>query len=461
MKHTTVIESLINAQETPAVIINREFRIVAANKAYCLSYGIDPDEIVGHCCHQVSHHSDVPCFKNGEDCPHREVLTSNSPFEVLHTHYDYANRPDRVRIKAYPIETSNGDRLVMETINRLAPSMHLTCEEMRMVGRSPVFLKFLESLNQAARSFVPVLLHGETGVGKEMAAQHIHENSSRRGKPYVELNCAAIPETLFESELFGHERGAFTGCAGLKRGLFETADKGTLFLDEIGEMPLSMQAKLLRVLDSGEFRRLGGTSLLQADVRILAATNRDLPAMVAQGKFREDLYFRIAGIKVQIPPLRERRNDIPALADALIHRLCQRNKTNHCHLTKEAIEYLMQHDFPGNVRELMNVLQQAVALSPDGVVDVDHIRFNDHHCPRNGQQHSAFGMPSDSNPQAGTSYIDPSLTRAEAEARHIAELLHRHQHNRRVVATALGISDRTLYRKIKRYQLYSNGEIVR
>jgi two-component system, NtrC family, response regulator AtoC len=446
MKPTTVIESLINVQEAPAVVIDKNFLIVAANRAYCTSYGIDADAIVGRRCHEVSHHSPVPCFQNGEDCPHQAVLTNNSPCEVLHTHYDYANRPDRVRIKAYPIETSNGDRLVLETIHRLAPSVHLTCEEMRMVGRSPVFLQCLEMLNLTAKSNVPVLLYGETGVGKEMAAQYIHEQSARRGKPYVELNCAAIPEALCESELFGHERGAFTGCAGLKPGLFELADNGTLFLDEIGDLPLSMQAKLLRVLDSGEFRRIGGTVLQKVDVRIVTATNRNLMAMVTEGRFREDLYFRIAGIKVHIPPLRERRMDIPALADALIKRMCERDKANHCHLSKEAMERLMNHDFPGNVRELLNILQQAVALSPDGVISAEHIRPNDHLTNGDVHGHLHTAAPAKAIP-------DAPLTIAEAEGRHIADLLHRHAHNRHIVAAALGISERTLYRKIKRYQI--------
>jgi transcriptional regulator with PAS, ATPase and Fis domain len=453
VKRTTVIDSLINAQDMPAVIIDQNFQIVAANRSYCTSYGVEPDAVVGKRCHEVSHHSPVPCFENGEDCPHKAVLGNNSPFEVLHTHFDSANRPDRVRIKAYPIETSNGDRFVLETIHRLAPAVQLTCEEMRMVGRSPMFLQCLETLNLAGKSNVPVLLYGETGVGKEMAAQYIHEQSARSAKPYVELNCAAIPETLCESELFGHERGAFTGCAGLKQGLFEVADKGTLFLDEIGELPLSMQAKLLRVLDAGEFRRLGGTALLKVDVRIITATNRNLMTMVAEGRFREDLYFRVAGVKAHIPPLRERRIDIPALADALIKRLCDRGKLNHCHLTKEAMEHLMSYDFPGNVRELLNILQQAVAVSPDGIITVEHIRLNDHLASGHVHRHPHTGMPPGATSAAAGNEMNSTRSIAEVEARHISDLLQHHNHNRRFVAAALGITERTLYRKIKRYHL--------
>jgi two-component system response regulator AtoC len=462
MKRNTVIESLINAQEVPAVVIDKHYRIVAANRAYCTSYGVDIDTIVGHCCHEISHHSPVPCHQNGEDCPHKAVLASNSPFEVMHTHYDYANRPDRVRIKAYPVDTANGDRFVLETIHRLAPAVQLTCEEIRMVGRAPAFLQCIETLSLAARSNVPVLLYGETGVGKEMASQYIHEQSRRRAKPYVELNCAAIPEALFESELFGHERGAFTGCAGLKLGLFETANKGTLLLDEIGELPLSMQAKLLRVFDTGEFRRLGGTSMIKVDVRIITATNQNLMAMVADGKFREDLYFRLAGVKVHIPPLRERRMDIPALTKALIKRMCDRDKANRCQLTKEAMERLMVYDFPGNVRELFNILQQAMALSTDGIITAEHIRLDNDHAHNHPSRSTHTIMPANKIPGAqpvpgAKTNTDQSL--ADAEARHIGSLLERHDQNRRAVAEALGVSERTLYRKIKRYQLASRAAV--
>jgi len=461
MKRDTVIESLINAQESPAVIIDEHYQIIAANQAYCTSYGVEADAIVGKRCHEISHHSPIPCYQNGEECPLRTVLDNNTPFEVLHTHYDYANRPDRVRIKAYPIKTASGDRFALETIHRLAPAVHLTCEEMRMVGRSPVFLQCIETLSLAAKSNVPILIYGETGVGKEMAAQFIHEQSARSTKPYVELNCAAIPEALFESELFGHERGAFTGCAGLKPGLFETADKGTLLLDEIGELPLPMQAKLLRVFDSGEFRRLGGTSLMKVDVRIITATNQNLMAMVADGKFREDLYFRIAGIKVHIPPLRERRMDIPALAKVLTERMCGQDKAGRCHITKEAMECLLDYDFPGNVRELLNILQHAMALSPDGIITAEHIRLDDRRVYDHANRSVRTTVPGDAVPLARTAIgTDAPQSLADAEARYITNLLQRHDHNRHAVAKALGVSERTLYRKIKRHQIYSSAAVT-
>ena len=328
-----------------------------------------------------------------------------------------------------------------------------------MVGRSPVFLQCIESLVLAAKINAPILLYGETGVGKEMAAQYIHGQSVRRAKPYVELNCAAIPETLFESEMFGHERGAFTGCVGLKRGLLETADKGTLFLDEVGELPLSMQVKLLHVFDSGEFRRLGGTSKIKVDVRIITATNQNLMSMVSDGSFREDLYFRIAGIKIDIPPLRERRMDIPALAEALIKRMCLRDKTQRCHLTSAAMERLMSYGFPGNVRELLNILEQARAISPDGIIAPEHIHLGgDDHLSRTADK-ALSAHPANAARTLAAMETNAPRSLADAEARLIATLLERHDHNRRAVAEVLGISERTLYRKIKRYQLNSHAAV--
>ncbi len=451
------VHSLINAQDSPAVIIDENYQIVAANQAYCTSYGIDPKQVVNHRCHEVSHHSAVPCHMNGEDCPHKQVFSTDKPFEVLHTHYDYANRPDRVRIKAHPLHDPNGGRYLLEVINRLAPSTNLSCEDMQMVGQSPAFLALVENLIVAAKADATVLIYGESGTGKELAAKFVHEQSTRKQKPYVELNCAAIPEPLCESELFGHERGAFTGCAGLKQGLFELADGGTLFLDEIGELPLSMQAKLLRVLDSGEFRRLGGNNLIKVDVRVIAATNRNLMTMVTQGKFREDLYFRIAGINVSIPPLRERRRDIPALAEMLIKRLC---KPGHalCRFTEEAMERLVNYSFPGNIRELQNILQKALATCDCNIIDAKHIHFNGHHdldLPAMDPKRDDARLLRESMPEAGS-----TLSIAEVERRYISSLLVQHDGNRRIVANIMGVNERTLYRKLKRYRLYSQAALA-
>lgn len=440
------VQSLIDIQENPFVLIGADYRVIAANLAYCETYGVQRDSIVGLRCHEVSHHSPVPCHQNGEHCPHQQVIATGQAQQVLHTHYDRSKRVEHVRIKGFPIRLGGGGLCVGELINRIASSADIDCEEIRMVGRSPAFLSCVDNLTRVAESEAPVLLYGESGVGKELAAQYIHKRSARKDRPYLAVNCASIPESLFESELFGYEKGAFTGSVGRKQGLFELTDSGTLFLDEVGEIPLSMQAKLLRVLETGEFRRVGGKATLRADVRIVSATNRDLLDMVDRGSFRQDLYYRIAGIDITLPTLRERRLDIPALAEMLLRRIGADAKRGY-HLTQEAIERLVHYDFPGNVRELRNILQKAAALSEDGVVTAELIRLENH----------VHGRPAVSVPPSSKG-TERGQSMADVESQYIAELLKRYKGHRRTVADVLGISERTLYRKLNQYGLREEAE---
>lgn len=436
------IQSLIDIQENPVVLIDADYRIAAANWAYCDAYGVRLDQVVGMACHEVSHHSSVPCHRAGESCPHQQVLESGQPQQVLHTHFDSLNRPEHVRIKGYPVPTADGHTLVAEVIFRIASSGDVECDEARMLGRSPAFLECLDKLTRVAESESSILLYGESGVGKELAAQYIHKRSSRRAMPFLAVNCASIPESLFESELFGHEKGAFTGCLGRKQGLFELSDGGTLFLDEIGEIPLIMQAKLLRVLESGEFRRVGGKDVLHADVRILSATNRDLLELADRGIFRQDLYYRVAGIDVTLPSLRERRMDIRALAEMFLKRTAADSKRQY-RFTEAALTRLKEYDFPGNVRELRNIVQKAAAMSVDGIITPQHLYLE-----------SSSQRPLDvEKARRLTEAALPSASMAEVEAKHIADLLRLYAGHRRKAAGAMGISERTLYRKIKHYDL--------
>lgn len=436
------LQSLIDSLATPTVIIDDQYHIVAANAAYCGSYATQPSAILGRTCHEISHHSPVPCHQNGEDCPHQRVFSTNAPFEVLHTHYHGDDSPDHVRIKAHPLTGANGKRYMIEGIIQLAPTQELSCEDMQMAGKSPALLACIENLQLAARTDAPVLVYGESGVGKELAAHFVHNQSPRKGRAYIAVNCAAIPETLFESELFGHERGAFTGCVGFKAGLVEQAGGGTLFLDEIGELPWAMQAKLLRFLDSGEFRRIGGKENRRVDVRIIAATNRILNSLVESGQFREDLYYRIAGIRVSIPPLRERLEDIPMLVQMLVSRLCKRGAGAACVLTPAVLRRLADYSFPGNVRELRNILQRAVAASPDGVIREEYLHLD-------AMDRSEF--ITGGKPPAYVPTPAAESTLSELELSQIVRLLEVHAGNRRKVANVLGISERTLYRKVKLY----------
>jgi len=240
-----------------------------------------------------------------------------------------------------------------------------------IIGHSPPMLKVFDLIRQVAKWNTTVLIRGESGTGKEVVANAIHFNSGCSGGPFLKLNCAALPDTLLESELFGHEKGAFSGAVSQRKGRFELADNGTLFLDEIGEISASFQAKLLRVLQEGEFERVGGTQTIKVNVRIIAATNRDLEEEVTKGEFREDLYYRLNVMPVHMPALRDRTEDIPQLSEFLLGRISEQQGGRPLEIKESAIRILMKHNWPGNVRELANRLERAAIMSPNGIIDRD------------------------------------------------------------------------------------------
>ena len=452
-QHAIDLQSVIDAADNAFVVIDDDYNIVAANKAYCNAYGIDAESIVGHKCHKVSHHSDVPCHLNGEDCPHKQVFETSQPFQVLHIHYDANNQEEHVRIKGSPIYNAEGKLFLGEAIFPVAKSDDLGCDEQRMLGSSPAFLACIEEMSGAAASDVPVLLNGESGVGKELAANFIHKKSERRDKPFVAIDCASISEGIFESELFGHERGAFTGCVGRRHGLIESCDGGTLFMDEISEVPLALQGRLLRALDTGYFRRLGGREDLHVDVRVICATHSNLRKMVERGTFRADLYYRIAGISITIPPLRERRVDIIPMSKALVSKMRDANG-DQARISQEALEILQQYDFPGNVRELKNILQKALSLSTNGLITPDLLQFDHIASVHINPLADRRSKPRDDGAKQPTT--NRSIT--EIEATHIESLLHQYNGHRAKVAEVLKISERTLYRKLKQYNLTHVGK---
>ena len=436
-KPSIELQSIIDAQDNPFVLIDENYTIVSANRAYCETYGISEEDIVGCKCHKVSHHSDVPCHQNGEDCPHKQVFETGMPHQVLHIHYDKHDRQDRVRIKGSPVRGSDGELYLGEAVFRLAQSSDLDCGEQGIMGKSPAFLAFLEQLTRAAETTASVLLVGESGVGKDLAAQYVHKSSAQQGYSFVQLPCTTIGESVFESELFGHERGAFNGCVGRRFGMFESADGGTLFIDDVDEIPMTVQGRLLRALESGSFRRIGGRETLNADVRIVSATSKNLLKMVEDGKFRADLYYRLAGIKIKIPPLRDRSSDIPALANELLKRLDTTGNKQYS-INEAAMRKLVGHAYPGNVRELKNILQQAAMLSTNGIITPELIELD--------------MLTSEFNPNRRLS-DNANVSIKELEAKHIADLLAKHGGHRRKVADELGISERTLYRKLDKYNL--------
>lgn len=305
-----------------------------------------------------------------------------------------------------------------------------------LLGASRAMLVLREKIEMIADTRGTVLLHGESGTGKEVAARAIHNAGSRATGPFIRLNCAAIPESLMEGELFGHERGAFTGAVQARPGKFELADGGSLLLDEISEMPLSMQAKLLRVIQEREIMRLGARTTTRCDVRIIATTNRELKQEVRDGNFREDLFFRLNVIPLRLAPLRERKEDIPVLVNHFVQMFCAENGKPVATVTEAAVRYLCDHAWPGNVRQLQNVIERAVILGSGDVLDVEQLDLGDEMTGRR-----------DDGPDLGD-----DLTIREMEQELILRKLSRTGGNRTQAATELGISVRTLRNKLHQYQ---------
>jgi transcriptional regulator with PAS, ATPase and Fis domain len=287
-------------------------------------------------------------------------------------------------------------------------------------------------VQRVAETDSTVLIRGESGVGKELVARAVHRHSRRSRQPFVVVDCASLHENLLQSELFGHEKGAYTGAIRLKHGLFEVADRGTIFLDEIAELTPQLQVKLLRVLETGTFRRVGGTADIRVDVRVIAATNRSLESMMKEGQFREDLYYRLNVFSIHIPPLRERREDIPALVEHFITNSAIQQKRS-VRISPDAMDVLARYGWPGNVRELENVIERALILCDGGVIEPQHLPMGVRLSPQFGD---------DDNPRE-------HLTLDEIERRYIKRVLEDCKGHRQRAAAILGISERNLYRKLK------------
>jgi len=332
-------------------------------------------------------------------------------------------REEKERLQA------ENDRLLRELQDRFQPE--------NIIGRSQSIQEVFDLIGQVCRSEATVLIRGESGTGKELIAHEIHYNSYRADKPFIKVNCAALPESVIESELFGHEKGAFTGAVASRKGRFELADRGTLFLDEIGELSPQMQVKLLRVLQEQEFERVGGIRTIKVDVRLVTATNRNLEEEIKAGKFREDLYYRLNVFPIHIPPLRERKSDIMLLCDHFIEKYNRRNHRNVKRITSSAIDLFMSYHWPGNVRELENCIERAVLLSTDSVI-------HGYHLP-----------PSLQSAESSDTQISSPLQKAleELEYELIADALKTARGNRARAARILGITERIMGLRVDKYHI--------
>jgi transcriptional regulator with PAS, ATPase and Fis domain len=423
--------SFLEHDAQPMIVLDPQYRILAANTAYQRQFGTAGKPYVGHKCYRVSHHYDVPCDQAGEHCPMKRAFELKGPDRVLHIHHT-PRGPEHVDVELRPI--LDGDREVVAYVERLVTVRNASARPSAegLVGRAPAFNAALAAVQRVAPSMLPVLLLGESGTGKELFARAVHEASERASGPFVVVDCSGLTETLFESELFGYERGAFTGAHARKKGLVETAEGGTLFLDEMGDVPLAMQVKLLRLIESGTFRRVGSIETQQANFRLVAATHKPLQGMVADGRFRQDLYYRISAFPINLPALRDRQDDIPMLVDSFLQR--GGTSKHPISVEPEAMARMQAYDWPGNIRELRNVLDRARLFADDGIVRPEHL-----------PETIAAAALRANTASAGTS----AFSRAAADDAELKRLVASADLTRRELAQRLGLSERTLYRRLK------------
>ena len=429
------IDSLVNYLEhdaVPTIVMDPDYTILAGNAAYRRQFGVKARPFLGQKCYRVSHGYDAPCDQSGEHCPMKHARDTRAPDRVLHVHHT-PRGPEHVDVELRPILAADGT--LAAYVERLTTLRHASpqASRARLIGHSVAFNKALSAVQRVAPSRLPVLLQGESGTGKELFARAVHETSDRAQGPFVIVDCSGLTETLFESELFGYEKGAFTGAHARKAGLVETAEGGTLFLDEIGDVPLALQVKLLRLLESGTFRRVGAVQMQRADVRLVAATHLPLEAMMQAGRFRKDLYFRLSAFPIHLPPLRERVEDLPVLVQTLLQ---QESAPNAWRIDAAAMARLARYAWPGNVRELRNVIERAKLLADGGEVREEHLPDALLAATRAGAA-SAAGAVAAAPRASGPS--DAELQRLAADR----------GLSRKALAQQLGLSERTLYRRLK------------
>ncbi len=451
MKPLPELMSFVEGLSEPHILFDTQYRILAANAAYRRQFSPDRS-VVGRTCYEVSHRFSVPCDQAGESCPLARSRESGQRERVLHLHHT-SKGEEYVNIELAPLLDASGQQsFYVEKMESLRVAQGQAAAQ-GLIGRSPAFVHMLSLVARVAPSQATVLLLGESGTGKELVARAVHEASSRAAKALVPVDCASLPESLFESELFGHERGAFTGANTARSGLVEAASGGTLFLDEVGDIPLSMQVKLLRLLETGTYRRVGSTEQRHADIRVVSATHRDLDQMVAQGRFREDLYYRLSTFPIRLPALRERRDDIALLTSALLARVAPQRKLA---VSDRALQVLQAQNYPGNVRELRNLLERSALLCDGHTLETSHMT-QALQSGRRGARPPTDRVSTQPNDAAMATHItaanaaagvtSPGTLKSVAQVA-LQQLEQQHTGNRAELAARLGISERSLYRKL-------------
>jgi DNA-binding NtrC family response regulator len=445
MKPLPELMSFLEGLPEPHILFDTQYRILGANAAYRRQFSPERS-VVGRTCFEVSHRFNVPCDQSGESCPLIKARESGQRERVLHLHHTTKGE-EYVNIELTPLLNAEGEQAFF--IEKMEPLRVAEGQSkgQGLIGRSNAFQQMLALVARVAPSMATVLLLGESGTGKELVARAVHEASPRAARALVPVDCSSLPENLFESELFGHERGAFTGANTARGGLVEAASGGTLLLDEVGDIPLTMQVKLLRLLETSTYRRVGSSEQRHADIRVVSATHRHLDDMVTQGKFREDLYYRLSIFPIHLPALRERRDDIALLATALLQRVAGPRKLR---LSDTALQLLNIQNYPGNVRELRNLLERSALLCDGDVLEESHVAQALRSGRRPGSGTTVTGGPyrAASNKDAPVPVASPGALKSVARAA-LQDMVKAHPGSRAELAAQLGISERSLYRKLK------------
>lgn len=447
------LSAILSSFEEAISVVNTKGEIVYWNEAAENTYEINREEVIGR---------NIRDFFQQEDIMHLKVLETSQPVRDV---YHIPRRDKHVLISTSLIYNEKNEVIGSLSVEKditstiqLNEKLTSTSKELQQLrqhikeqhqddpfskikGINTTIQQLIHNAKKIARTDATILISGESGVGKELFAQAIHEKSLRNKQPFIAINCGAIPNALFESELFGYEGGAYTGASkGGKPGKIELAEGGTLFLDEVGELPIEMQVKLLRALQEKEMFRIGGVSPKKVDVRIIAATNRVLEEMVAEGSFRSDLYYRLNVFSIKVPPLRERRDDIPFLVYDFLEEFTNKYQKQDYTIEKDALSLITSYDWPGNIRELRNMVERFVVLNDDGMItesDVMSILFNG-----NGRTKPIISKE-----------VSLTFEKERLEKERILEMLHTTYGNKSVTAEKLGMSRATLYKKIKKYNI--------
>lgn len=438
----TPLSGMLEGYDCPAILVSADYQILAFNTKYRDNFGeIDID--LEPRCYAVSHGYTAPCDQSGEDCPLGAALKSGHKERVLHIHQTPRGK-EHVDVELLPIHNDSGELIYFVELLRLVPLASGGIAAKELIGNSPAFNKMLSKVARVGATEASVLLLGESGTGKELAARAIHLASIRKDNPLVTLECSGLSDALFESEMFGHVKGAFTGANYNKKGLVELADGGTLFLDELGDIPMSMQVKLLRLLETGTFRPVGSVEVRTSSFRLICATHKNLYQMVLDDLFRKDLYYRINVYPIIIPSLRERVSDIPLLAKALMHRLAPNEKYR---FTASAIKVFSKYEFNGNIRELRNLLSRAIVIADTNIID--------HHVVLQCIDEDILADLRPSKPAVPGEKATPNsleslncVSLKTNELDYIRTVISAHNGNKEEAAKTLGISVRSLYRKI-------------